>query len=129
MRVDMRYSAMATAMAVAVLAVGAGAASAQESVLYNFGAAGSPTTPNTTLIFDSDGNLYGTATGGFTKSGNLMEGGAVFELTPGDGGSWTMNEIYTFNSNGVTANGVIFDSNKTNLYGTTQSGGGNGGGV
>jgi uncharacterized repeat protein (TIGR03803 family) len=110
-----------------------GTASAQYCLktLYAFGFSGDGFTPNGGLVFDGSGNLYGTtASGGdrgsesctLTKNPNC---GTVFELTPGPGGTWTENILYTFVGFGDGATplaGVILDPNG-NLYGTTSKGG------
>jgi uncharacterized repeat protein (TIGR03803 family) len=74
------------------------------------------------LIFDQNGNLYGTTTGG--GSGNY---GTVFELTH-SGGIWTENVLHNFagGEDGAGPNaGVVIDS-EGRLYGTTVEGGGRG---
>jgi uncharacterized repeat protein (TIGR03803 family) len=78
------------------------------------------------LIFDSHGNLYGTA-----ESGGANGVGTVFELTPTAGGPWIETVLYSFtdgNDGGLPYAGLIFDSSG-NLYGTTYSGGAYGSGV
>ena len=71
--------------------------------------------PQAGLIFDSNGNLFGT-----TPTGGVGQHGTVFELSPVSGG-WTETVIHNFWSAGPYA-GVIFD-NAGNLYGTTLNGG------
>src|SRR5208283_5900999 len=67
------------------------------------------------LIFDQEGNLYGTTYGGGTYGY-----GTVFQLTP-SGSGWTESILYAFSgSDGAYPNGVIFD-NAGNLYGTTAN--------
>ena len=74
------------------------------------------------VIFDEQGNLYGTT--------SLFGGGAgtVFELSPPQSGeSWTYNRLYSFGARGGNdglspAAGVVIDSSG-NLYGTTTVGG------
>lgn len=73
------------------------------------------------LIFDQEGNIYGT-TGG--ASGLAV--GTVYELTPVNGG-WTNNVLYEFPASNSPdglqpEGGVIFDR-AGNLYGTTLAGG------
>ncbi len=99
-----------------------------ETVLYNFqgGADGDEVVGS--LVFDKNGNLYGTtALGG---GGACTYGcGTVFELSPPavKGDPWTKTTLYTFQ--GGTSDGsypestLVFDS-LGNLYGTTQYGGG-----
>jgi uncharacterized repeat protein (TIGR03803 family) len=98
-----------------------------ETTLYEFGAAaGDGTNPVAALIFDGNGNLYGT-----TESGGANGKGAVFELSPGVGGVWTEKLLYSFA--GPAANppdgqdptgNLIFDA-QGNIYGTTFTGGKN----
>jgi uncharacterized repeat protein (TIGR03803 family) len=83
------------------------------------------------LIFDANGNLYGTTQLGGTGSGCKASGcGAVFELIP-DNGKWTEKVLYSFcRTSGCSDGwfpraGLIFDS-AGNLYGTTFYGGTNG---
>ena len=101
-----------------------------EKVLYDFGTAtGDGIQPVATLIFDSKGNLYGTASKGGANNGS----GTVFELSPSSGGAWTEKTIYNFGA--TTTDGIepaygslIFDG-QGNLYGTTLKGGTNGSGM
>jgi uncharacterized repeat protein (TIGR03803 family) len=70
------------------------------------------------LIFDSSGNLYGTA-----QSGGIGYG-VVFELSP-VGSTWNETVLCTFTGGGDGAHpwaGVIMDS-AGNLYGSTANGG------
>jgi uncharacterized repeat protein (TIGR03803 family) len=92
-----------------------------ESVLYSFchlTNCADGFVPNSRLIFDAAGNLYGTAGGG------AYGVGAVFKLTPNSDGSWTESVLYSFagaDGDGPFA-GLIFDA-AGNLYGTTVGGG------
>jgi uncharacterized repeat protein (TIGR03803 family) len=73
------------------------------------------------LIFDKDGNLYGT-----TFQGGAYDYGTVFKLTPNSDGSWAESVLHSFNADdedgGVPFASVIFDP-AGNLYGTTGYGG------
>jgi uncharacterized repeat protein (TIGR03803 family) len=77
--------------------------------------------PSDGLIFDAQGNLYGT-----TGRGGGNQGGAVFELSRKAGGGWTEKVLYSFAANPMDRYwpraGLIFDSSG-NLYGTTYYGG------
>jgi uncharacterized repeat protein (TIGR03803 family) len=94
----------------------------KETVLYSFCAqyncidgAG----PFAGLVFDQNGNLYGTAGGGAPRAG-----GVVFELTPK--GKETVLYSFCWQDNCTDGQnpyaGLVFDQ-KGNLYGTTASGG------
>ena len=92
-----------------------------ESVLYNFSGpdrAG----PFGGLVFDNQGNLFGTTTGGGPN-----HSGTVFELTYVVGVGWTEQVLYDFQHSDDPAGGLIFDSSG-NLYGTTTDGGNEGAG-
>jgi len=97
-----------------------------EKVLYSFIGTDGSQSPISNLIFDGAGNLYGT-----TYGGGPNPYGTVFELSPSTtGGSWTETVLHRFTYNLVDGyrpeGGVIFDA-AGNLYGTTTSGGPNGG--
>jgi uncharacterized repeat protein (TIGR03803 family) len=83
--------------------------------------------PYATLIFDAEGNLYGTS-----SHGGASNYGTVFELTPATGGGWTMNILYSFKNNGIDGfncyAGLVLDG-AGNLYGTTSAGGAFNGGT
>src|SRR5271165_1152285 len=93
-----------------------------ETVLHNFDATGTDGAfPEAGLIFDAAGNLYGT-----TFEGGTYGSGTVFELTPGMGGTWTEQVLWSFNDNGTDGTnplaGLTIDA-AGNLYGTTEQGG------
>jgi uncharacterized repeat protein (TIGR03803 family) len=75
--------------------------------------------PQSTLVMDSERNLYGT-----TQSDGAHSFGSVFKLTR-SGHMWTYFDLYdfTFGSDGYLPYGsLILDANG-NLYGTTAQGG------
>jgi uncharacterized repeat protein (TIGR03803 family) len=80
--------------------------------------------PNSTLIFDSAGNLYGTTGLGGRSTSVCYDGcGTVFKLTPQGGGAWSFQMVHNFNgTNGASPSGVIFDP-LGNLFGATFYGG------
>jgi uncharacterized repeat protein (TIGR03803 family) len=119
-----------------------------EKVLLDFdGTDGSE--PSASLIFDAAGNLYGTtslggttadnaevfemspAAGGglvFDTAGNLYgatselyQGGELFELVAGAGGSWTYNLLC--NLGGTYPVGTLIFDTSGNLYGETRGDG------
>ena len=116
-----------TLIALALLGIGALPSAAQESILYSF--AGGPTDgsrPEAGLIFDAQGNLYGT-----TTQGGAYGNGAVFELSPKEGGGWTKTVLRSFNqgTDGSSLLGSLVFDKDGNLYGTASYGGLNGGGT
>lgn len=90
------------------------------TTLYTFQGTTDGSGPNGGLVFDADGNLYGTTH--YTQSSGGGHG-TVFKLTPQACGVWTQSVIWGFNQSGsYNPNaGVIFDS-AGNLYGTTAGG-------
>jgi uncharacterized repeat protein (TIGR03803 family) len=96
-----------------------------ETLLYSFGTnSDDGNAPDSTLVFDAAGNLYGT-----TESGGAASGlGTVFQLSPPStsGGAWSKTTIYSFPANrlsGVLPVGKLALDPAGNLYGVTQSGG------
>jgi uncharacterized repeat protein (TIGR03803 family) len=99
-----------------------------EKVLYNFTLNSSGGNfPNSSLVLDTSGNLYGT-TGGGGANGH----GVVFELV-NSSGSYSEKVLYTFgssSSDGQHPTGTLIMDNFGNLYGRTDGGGPSGyGGV
>lgn len=75
--------------------------------------------PGSPLVFDAEGNFYGTAGGGGTSNY-----GVVFKFTP-SGSGWSESVLYNFTgfSDGAYPSGIVFDD-QGNMYGTTGAGGG-----
>jgi uncharacterized repeat protein (TIGR03803 family) len=102
------------------------------NVLYNFGPypGSDGFGPNSIVVFDKLGNLYGTT----SEGGNVgcFEGcGTVFELSPNGKGGWDEQVIHAFETNGIDGElpaGITLATDDT-LYGTTQNGGTAGSGV
>lgn len=97
-----------------------------EQVLHKFaGPLNDGVYPSGALIFDGQGNLYGT-----TFIGGSYGAGTVFELSPGAGGVWSEKVLHSFKpqfSGGTDgfdlyADGLALDG-AGNLFGTTNSGG------
>ncbi len=96
-----------------------------ESALHSFNAQTDGRFPQSGVIFDSAGNLYGTA-----MFGGPNNDGTAFELTP-SGSSWTENTIYSFTGESDGAypvGGLIFDL-AGDLYDSTSAAGPNSGGT
>jgi len=96
-----------------------------EAVLYNFTDGADGANPQASLIFDSTGNLYGTAENGgdLNCNGYTTGCGTVFKLTPNGNGTWSQTVIYAFSyvDGASPLSNLIFDS-AGNLYGTTPYG-------
>jgi uncharacterized repeat protein (TIGR03803 family) len=102
-----------------------------ETVIYSFAVGGEDGgNPSGYLIFDRVGNLYGTTLYG--GKGCASNGcGVVFELSP-TGSSWNEKVLHKFaggtHDGAYPVEGLVMDL-AGNLYGTTSSGGDNGGGT
>jgi uncharacterized repeat protein (TIGR03803 family) len=98
----------------------------EETVLHNFTGGNDGGGPYAGVIFDQEGSLYGTTTGGGTHIY-----GTVFKLTPESDGSWKEKVLHNFtggNDGEQPQAGLIFDQ-AGNLYGTTVLGGAFGAGT
>jgi uncharacterized repeat protein (TIGR03803 family) len=91
-----------------------------ETVLYSFQRGADGSNPGYgDLLFDQQGNIYGT-----TIFGGGRDGGVVYQLSP-SGSGWTESVLHSFGGGSEGSgpyNGVIFD-NAGNLYGTLSDGG------
>lgn len=101
------------------------------TVLYRFKGGNDGSIPGeyASLIFDAEGNLYGTtsAGGGSTACdfGGFSGCGTVFELSPKGAGLWKEKILYRFDGgNGSLPEGGLVLDQQGNLYGTTSVGGG-----
>ena len=102
-------------------------ASGQETLLYSFAGGSDGANPESGVIADAAGNLYGSTQGGGSGAGcTNYSCGTIFEINS----SGSESVLYTFN--GDTASGVIDGANPWgglvrdsagNLYGTTIYGG------
>jgi uncharacterized repeat protein (TIGR03803 family) len=96
----------------------------KETVLHSFNG-NDGAVPDSGVIFDSAGNLYGT-----TSLGGASGAGVVFELAPDGHGGWDETVLHSFSGQDgeEPVGGLIFDASG-NLYGTTSFGGANNCGV
>lgn len=96
-----------------------------ETTLYSFAFGGNGYNPVAGLLFDSAGNLYGTASEGGSTTNCSVGCGVVFQLTP-SAGSWTQSVPHAFLGGKTDGSapfvGLVADS-AGNLYGTTGDGG------
>ena len=90
-----------------------------EHMLHSFQDNSDGGEPQSGLVFDSMGNLYGTASGG-GKVGN----GTFLRLRP-TGKSWAFTALYEFAAkpDGAYPSGSLIFDGAGNIYGTTQYGG------
>jgi uncharacterized repeat protein (TIGR03803 family) len=106
-----------------------------EHILYSFFGGTQGGEPGASVIFDSKGNLYGTAVDAPENSycSGVLPCGRVFKLSPpaASGDAWTYSTLWAFTGGSDGANpydAITFDS-KGNLYGTAAFGGVGGGTV
>ncbi|HVI10843.1 MAG TPA: choice-of-anchor tandem repeat GloVer-containing protein [Candidatus Binatia bacterium] len=92
-----------------------------ETIIHEFTQSnGDGTKPQGGVVFDTQGNLYGT-----TSNGGAFTYGTVYELSPSSGGGWTESLLHSFGSGSdgqAPYSGLIRDGSG-NLFGTTYRGG------
>jgi uncharacterized repeat protein (TIGR03803 family) len=93
-----------------------------QTVLYTFPESAGGFGPNSGLIRDSAGNLYGT-----TPQGGTAGAGVVFKLSAA--GHETVLYTFTGASDGGDPNAGVIRDSQGDLYGTTFTGGASGSGV
>ena len=94
------------------------------TILYSFTGAADGGNPSAGMVFDADGNLYGTTLGGGHAGCSNGTCGVAFQLSPGSGG-WSETILYAFtggSDGGNPIGGLIFDA-AGKLYGTAEAGG------
>jgi uncharacterized repeat protein (TIGR03803 family) len=96
----------------------------KETILYNFSHLKDGVGPETALVFDGAGNLYGASSGGI---GPCRIGcGVVFKLSPGANGKWSYSVLHRFSgpdgADPGPGNSLTLDQ-KGSLYGTAAFGG------
>ena len=94
-------------------------AQAGYKILHTFkGGTKDGSTPQSGVVLDSAGNLYGT-----TPFGGAHGYGTVYKLMPRSTGAWTETVLHSFNNNGLDGlssySGLVFDT-QGNLYGTAD---------
>jgi len=94
-----------------------------ETVLYTFTGGADGTFPNSTLLMDAAGNLYGTTFLGGDLTCNSPYGcGTIFEFSPSASG-WTETVLHAFGgSDGIDPTLIVPDA-VGNFYGITNLGG------
>jgi uncharacterized repeat protein (TIGR03803 family) len=91
-----------------------------ELALYAFGDGTDGSFPAGPLVLDAAGSLYGTA-----AAGGDFGYGAVFELSPGSGATWTESTLYSFagGTDGQLPQFGLVRTMAGNFYGVTDVGG------
>ena len=125
-------AAFLTIIVILVLGTAASAASKYET-LYKFKGKADGAHPIGSLIFDQNGNLYGTTATAGKLSRPCDKGwrplglgcGTVFQLTPNPDGSWKEKVLYEFKgrTDGDSPRADLTFDETGNLYGTTYQGG------
>ncbi len=91
-------------------------------MLHNFGGHTDGYEPITTLVFDGQGNLYGTTFYGGLQCLGGLGCGIVFQLRPNDDGSWDEYIIHNFTGqDGERPNSALVLDSQGNVYGTTET--------
>ncbi len=91
-------------------------------ILYNFSSGGG-LWPYAGLIFDLQGQLYGTTSGGGNFNACTGGCGVVFKLAPDGKGNWTESVLYAFQgADGATPMAALIFDTAGNLYSTTEWG-------
>jgi uncharacterized repeat protein (TIGR03803 family) len=102
--------------------------SGNETLLYSFAGGSGGANPDSVLLLDSQGNLYGTAENGGNSECGGTGCGVIFELSPQSGGGWSETVLYAFCSllgcaDGEGPVGPLTQDSSGNLYGVTAFGG------
>lgn len=98
----------------------------REAVIYNFAADATGFGPNSGVVMDRAGSLYGVT----MYSGSGCGCGVVYKLAPTPKGKWKYTVLHTFiGYDGAQPDANLILDGKGNLYGTTATGGAYGGGV
>jgi hypothetical protein len=100
-----------------------------ETIIRRFAGKSQPANPQSALIFDAAGNLYGTSSAGgrYTSVGSPTGEGVVFKLSrPATGTIWSEQILHNFGApgDGVGALAGVIADPAGNLYGTTYLGNG-----
>ena len=92
-----------------------------ESQLYSFKGSNDGSLPTSTLVFDANGNLYGTTSAG----GDSNDDGTIFKLTPTSGGKYKESVVHHFKNvpDGANPNYGLTIDKSGNLFGTAPFGG------
>jgi uncharacterized repeat protein (TIGR03803 family) len=98
-----------------------------ETILHSFTQGKDGDHVSAGVVMDKEGNFYGTTIAGGSSQ---CDCGVVYKLAPSSDGKWNYSVLHRFTGYGGAqpdANLILDDQG--NLYGTTATGGANGGGV
>jgi uncharacterized repeat protein (TIGR03803 family) len=99
----------------------------KQRVIYSFTGGSDGSGPGSPVVFDQQGNLFGT-----TPVGGAKGLGTIYELKPRKDGTWKLAVVHTFTGGndgaGGSAGRILFD-NHGNMYGVATSGGAHGSGI
>lgn len=127
-QVPFRRLALTTAVLAVAIAASQSAHAQTLTVLYSFSGATDGGYPESGVILDSAGNVYGTTEIGGSGNFNCSGCGTVFKVS--EAGIETVLHSFTGNLDGAfPLYGTLFRDQAGNLYGTTSTGGANGGGT
>lgn len=93
----------------------------KQQIIYSF-TGGGDTSPESGVVFDSAGNLYGITDGYYEQ--NIPA--RVFKLTPNDKGKWTETVLYIFSVGAYGPQDDLVVDSHGDLFGTLTAGGGSG---
>jgi uncharacterized repeat protein (TIGR03803 family) len=93
----------------------------RETTLHSFTGGAGGSLPETGLVFDTAGNLYGTAICGADSDGCSTIAGLVFKLAPD--GTYTIIHQFSRGYDGQYPTGMLIRAASGKIYGTTQGGG------
>jgi hypothetical protein len=117
-------------LGIVLATVSVASASWKEKVLYSFQSGTDGAIPVGAVVFDKQGNLYGTTRdGGSSSCRSVQQCGTVYQLAPPakQGDPWTETVLYIFKGNtskdGASPYGGLVIDAAGNLYGTTGYGG------
>jgi len=123
-----RRLALATAVLAIAIATWQSAQAQTLTVLYSFTGAADGSFPESGVTLDGAGNVYGTTENGGSGNFNCSGCGVVFKVS--GAGDETVLHSFTGNLDGAfPLYGTLFRDPAGNLYGTTSTGGANGGGT
>ena len=98
-----------------------------ETVMYNFTGGKDGFGPGGAVVFDGDGNLYGTTPdGGNLQECNGLGCGVVYQISPAHGGGWKQTVLHTFTGGAdgaVGSLGPLLVDKTGNVFGVAEVGG------